>query len=349
MHRNFSSWVLTNSVFWGYIAGSMKIVGVFNMETAMRINPETLKMLRNGRGFSQETLAEASGVAKKTIARIETGKGGETRENTARELANALRVKDVEVLAKEPESEEARREELGKLGLLPIKLLLDGETLLAYDLVEKEYGFDMKSLIHAAPLLFTLLAEMSLADRRRRLEKAREAAESANEALPEYLPEFAWPYSDADKESIDTRDVFGARIGKWRDGYWDGDGGRSPFSDFLVEQVKNLGDNDAINHEEILYEPAHELDSGHSGYYKARLFKKFRESLSGGSLRADYALTRRYVRITQIPEELRGEAKDTVAKRVKWLEAKVPDEVWDEYESSMIVKISLEEGDTNNV
>ena len=143
MHRNFSSWVLTNSVFWGYIAGSMKIVGVFNMETAMRINPETLKMLRNGRGFSQETLAEASGVAKKTIARIETGKGGETRENTARELANALRVKDVEVLAKEPESEEARREELGKLGLLPIKLLLDGETLLAYDLVEKEYGFDM--------------------------------------------------------------------------------------------------------------------------------------------------------------------------------------------------------------
>lgn len=299
----------------------------------MRINPETLKRLRKKTGFSQETLAEASGVAKKTIARIETGKGGETRGETARRIARALRVedKDVEVLTKEPESEEARRAELRKLGLLPIKLLLDGETLLAYDLVEKEYGYDMNSLIHEAPGLFTLLAEMSLADRRRRLEKAREATEAVNEALPEYLPEFAWSYRDAEK-SIDTRDVFGARIKEWRDGYWDGDGGRSPFSDFLIEQVKNLGDNDAIDDEEILYEPAHELDSGHNGYYKACLFKKFRESLTGGSLRADYALTRGYVRITQIPEELRGEDKDTVAKRVKWLEAKVPDEDWGQME-----------------
>ena len=66
----------------------------------MRINPETLKKLRNKNGLSQQTLADASGVSKKTIARIEGGKG-EPRGDTVKLLAKALRV-EPEVLAQEP-------------------------------------------------------------------------------------------------------------------------------------------------------------------------------------------------------------------------------------------------------
>ena len=108
----------------------------------MQINSETLKKLRNKNGLSQQTLADASGVSKKTIARIESGKEkGEPRGDTVKLLAKALRVKP-EVLAEEPESEAVREQELQKYGMRPVKLILDGETILAYGLVADRYGVE---------------------------------------------------------------------------------------------------------------------------------------------------------------------------------------------------------------
>ena len=123
---------------------------------------------------------------------------------------------------------------------------------------------------------------------------------------------------------------------------------RNPFNDFLIEQAKSLGpDNDAIDPEEISnYGNFDDLPS----YY---LFESYRKSLTGGSSRADYALSRGYTRIGQIPKELRGEDESVTAERVEWLESKVPDEDWDEYEKRMrplreatakIINKSLSEG-----
>ena len=134
----------------------------------MKIQPETLRKLRKGKGLSQQALADEARVDKKTIARIEGGKGGETRGSTVKLIAKTLRV-DPEVLAQEPESEAVREADLRKLGYRTVRLSFLGETVLAYDLVKDRYGVDMRQLIDAAPMLFTLLAEMSLADRRRRL------------------------------------------------------------------------------------------------------------------------------------------------------------------------------------
>ena len=49
----------------------------------MRIQPETLKKLRKMRGWSQQDLADKAKIEKKTIGRLESGKGGEARETTA--------------------------------------------------------------------------------------------------------------------------------------------------------------------------------------------------------------------------------------------------------------------------
>ncbi len=316
----------------------------------MRINPETLKKLRKSKGFSQQTLADESGVTKKTIARIEGGKGGETRGSTMRDLAKTLRV-NLEVLTQEPDSEAVHDEEVRKKygwGVLKLRLRFDGHDIIAYDLIQDRYGVGMYDLIKVAPLLFTILSERSLAERRRRLEQA----EAALENFPEHLIPRSWLALDAERASIAERDIFVRSIDEHEvnDSYY-GDN-RNPFNDFLIEQAKSLEpDNDAIDADDI-----HNLGN-FDDLPSFNLFESYRKKITGGSRRADYALSRGYVRISEIPEELRGEDESVTAERVKRLESKVKDEEWIEYEERMrplreaaakVIDKSLNEGDTEN-
>ena len=337
-----------------------------NMEIAMQINSETFKKLRKSKGFSQQTLADESGVAKKTIARLEKGEG-EPRGSTVQELAKVLRVKP-EVLAEEPDSGEVKEAELQKHGLRPVKLVLDGETILAYDLVKNRYGVGMNGLVYAAPLLFTLLAEMSLAERRRRLEKMKMEWETYEQNVPKYMVPHWSRHEDCvegEGNSINKRDVFARDVfhecQAADESYFDAS--NSPFNDFLIEQAKNLGpENDAVNHQRIhMYPYGGSLEEELEKFHEAPLFEDFRERITGGSARADYALSRGYTRLRDIPHRLQpptpyleqGEGDGSVvSERVKWLEDKVPNEDWDKWErwvDSLDIKIeSPGEGDTQN-
>ena len=293
----------------------------------MKIIPETLKRLRKKKEFSQLRLAEDAGIDQKTIARIEVGKGGETRGETVRRIAEALRVKP-ETLAEVPDADARHDEEFRKkfgAGVFNRKLHLDGEVLISYDLVKENYGVGMQKIINVAPMLFTLLAEMSLNERRRRAEEAEEAIDAFNRVRPEHIEGRSWEGS-YEKSSIAQRDLF-ARSIDWMEVnrfYYEEE--RNPFSDFLTQLAEELGsENDAIDPEEIHFDPETVFDH-------VPLFESFRKSLTSGSTRADYALSRGKVRIGQVPKELCGEDENVTSRRVKWLESKVPDEDWAEYE-----------------
>ena len=293
----------------------------------MKIIPETLKHWRKKRGFSQQKLAEEANIDQKTVARIEVGKGGEARGDTVKRIANALRIKP-ETLGREPDSETTNEAESRKfgLGVFNRRLRLDGEVLISYDLVEEHYGVGMQKLIDVAPMLFTLLAEMSLNVRRRRAEEAEEAIDAFNRIRPEHMEGRSWD-DYHEKISIAKRDLF-ARSIDWMEVnqfYYEEE--RNPFSDFLTQLVEELGsDNDAIDPEEIHFDPDTFFDH-------VPLFKLYRKTLTGESSRAHFALTRGYVRLGQIQEELRSEEEDVTSERVKCLEAKVPDEDWNEYKN----------------
>ena len=296
----------------------------------MKIIPETLKQRRKKRRLSQQRLAEEAGIDQKTVARIEVGKGGETRRDTVERIAKALRVRP-EVLGEAPDAEEVRDEESRRLfgmGVFNRRLRLDGETLIAYDLVREHYGVGMQKIINVAPMLFTLLAEMSLAERRRRLKEAEEAIDAFNRVSPEHIQGRAWE-GGYEKASIAERDLF-ARSIDWmevNEFYYEED--RNPFSDFLKQLAKELSpESDAIDPEEIHFDPD-------ALFNHVPLFESYRENITGNSGRAFYALSRGYVRIGQIPKELLGEDENVASERMKWLEAKVPDEEWDEYNNWM--------------
>ena len=300
----------------------------------MKIIPETLKHWRKKRGFSQQKLAETAGIDQKTVARIEVGKGGETRGETINRITKALRVKP-ETLAEAPDATTRHDEEVRKKygwGVLKPRLRFDGHDVIAYDLIQNRYGVGMYELIKVAPLLFTLLAEQSFAARRCRLKAMEESRNDFSEHI-RFMPD----YEDAlwaEKASIEKRDLFGRdfalRDNLSNETYFYEEA-RNPFNDFLIEQAKSLGpDNDAIDPEEI-----HNLGN-FDDLPSFNLFESYRKNLTGGSRKADYALSHGYVRISKIPKELSGEDEDVTTKRVKWLESKVPDEDWAEYEAERI-------------
>ena len=304
----------------------------------MRIQPETLKKLRKARGWSQQELADKAKIEKKTIGRLESGKGGEARETTARQLAGALGMGNPRILTLGPESEAVQDEETRvnvDSGFSGTRVHLDSETALAYDLVEERYGVDMHRLIEEAPMLFTLLAEASLVERRRRVEEAKEALEEFNRTLPEHLAESAWAYRE-EEESIERRDLF-RHPGdlEWDNPAWEGyrENG-NPFANFLKGLAKNLeADNGALDPADVEFDP----DLVSRGY----LFPERRASLTGGSRRAEWVLSRGYARLGQIPKRLRGEGEDVARERAEWLEAQITDDEWADCEAMMANAVKL--------
>ena len=313
----------------------------------MKIQPETLRKLRKERGLSQQELADEAHIDKKTVAHIEGGKG-EPRVSTVERIAQVLRV-DPQVLVEGPESKAVRDVELEKLGLRRAKFILDNETLLAYDLVGVYYGVDMQSMLNVGPLLFALLAEQFWADRRRCAEEEKKVLEDCKSILEsstlldltnikELVEARASDYEDSLDKSRDRRGLFRYR---WKEMFEDY-AGRNPFSDFLRQLAEKLDPDDELNFW---------TSFGADGFLNRSILMNFRKELTDGSARADYALSHGYVRIAQIPEELRGEDEDVTSRRVEWLESKVPTEDWEDSahfrHAALATKESSEKGDEN--
>ena len=83
-------------------------------------------------------------------------------------------------------------------------------------LVAKRYRVTRQQIVEIAPLLFFIAAEQCLRERKERLEALGAALKEAHAVAPSHLPlEFydcdddVW---DAERQSIETRDLFGSII-----------------------------------------------------------------------------------------------------------------------------------------
>lgn len=285
----------------------------------MTINSETLKRLRAG--MSQDQLSKISGVDKKTIQRIETGKTKSPDAITVERLAKALNRKP-EDLSEEPDARKDDKKYLRNLEYRPIKTYLDGETALAFEVVEQLYGISVRSQILMAPLFSALLAEGSLAWRREQLSEIKDSAERLISLGGGHLS-FAFAAervengAKSEAASIDARDFFGKDVGEeaFELGYDPSQ--NNPFADYLKDFAKRAGAKD------IVFDPD---DSGEwktaEGLPEYRIADDFFNELTGGDYWAEFALKRGHARIREIPEELKG--ADAKLARVDWLTSKVP-------------------------
>ncbi|MCC6006394.1 MAG: helix-turn-helix domain-containing protein [Rhodobacteraceae bacterium] len=295
----------------------------------MPIIPETLKALRESLGLSQQRLAdrseeiEGARVSKRTIARIESGeiRPERVRAHTLESLAKALEVKPDDLCKHKSAWSDADWKERG---YTPLKLTISNEVRNNFRRVARHYGVKTRDLIHAAPWMFTLLAEMSLAERRERLEAARCAWKEALDRMPAHLPQ-SWParhyLEDAqciEQDSLIDRDIFGY-------GLLDTDGGAGGFDpdetnlfvDFLKRAASRL-DRSAID-------PEHLEHFGGGCIPGWPVFETWLTDLTGDDEWARFAIENVKGIVDAIPQNLKGEEK--TKERVQWLIEQIPAEM----------------------
>ena len=286
------------------------------------INPQRLRVLRKKKRMSREKLAEKSEVSERQIARIESS-ATRVRGTTLSRLAKAL-GEDLETLVGDapvkPAPPAAEPTQWG--------FRVSPQLCLAYDLVSHRYGPSRREIIELAPLLFTLLAEGSLAWRRHCLEEVEEAVERLSDcgkkshlyfASHSHLLEEGW---GTEEMSIAAADLRGDKVrseGSSFDFMKDDLYAVTPFADYLRQLATDLDISGKVDFfpETAAHVAVGELDAiwGADPY---QICREKLDEITGGSERACSALAYGDVQLSKIPKELMTpEAKE---ERVAWLE-----------------------------
>jgi transcriptional regulator with XRE-family HTH domain len=296
----------------------------------MAIVPTTLKVLRNSRGLSRKGLADLTAqikgcrVSQRQISRIEKGetRPENVRQHTIDSLAKALEVRP-EVLCMPPTDDAVREAMHSEADYRRVSVLLDQTTRLNYWLVKHHYKASTEDLINAAPWMFTLLAEMSLADRRRRLDEATAALDAATNCIPDHLRHAHAGRSDIDEayfdeeESLSKRDVFGELLLQTSSTVEPFDPHESnPFLQFLRRAARGAS-SDAIDADELMLLWAGEMP-------RWPIFRSWLDQLTGGDVWAHFALVDCGVSLAQMPPEL--ESMEKTNERIAWIVGKIPPE-----------------------
>jgi len=295
------------------------------------IRPATLKAMRERRGLSQAKLEARSdemrlkvGIA--TIKRIETWTKTDVymaSTAVAERLAKVLGVA-VEDLAKEPSADSFdRSKKLRKLGMRQLRAAVHENTSLAFRMVEHLYGIPVRAQIEMAPLCMALLAEGSLAWRRKRLAEIEQKAE---ELMSLGGGNFSFAHAvyrtqDAaceEEESIRKRDVFGREVAEDTYDLGYDPNTNNPFADYLRELARNLDEAD------FALDPDGIREIGLHGFPEYRIGAVMLDELTGGNADAEYALACGHVKLADIPDELLGE--DNTEKRIEWIVSHIPEE-----------------------
>lgn len=220
------------------------------MEDVMdqQLNPEALKKFREKRGWTQAELAERCGFRTETVSRWERGKHPHLRANSREKLPKVLGVswKDLtQPPSTEPDNVDVR-------GRVQLNVRINPSARTALDLVCMYYRLLPGDVVELAPLLFLIIAEKSLAHRRRCHDEIRERIERtydehstdaphlrADLVAGSSLPEEAL---SAENDSILRCDIFGKDLNLENTDY-DESEDINPLLNYLKLLLSDIPDN----------------------------------------------------------------------------------------------------------
>jgi len=295
----------------------------------MAINPNRLRELRKRKKLSRQDLANRSRLSARTIHRLESNPASSktARERTINGLAEALGIEPGVLTDELPIPEDISTARPGEGKQVQMSAFVTPEVRLAYDLIKRRYGITATTISNLGPLMFTLLAEGSLAWRRRKVKEVEEAAERLYSmgAKDGHLSVAFAAYRalegvDGEEESIDKRDLFGEEVSEeaFQLGY--DRSTHNPFADYLREFTEKVG-----NPSVILLDPSYEevnTEGSMKGFPDYIVCLGELQEIAGGSTAAHAALSAGHARIKDIPDELWAE--NAGEQRAQWLEKKIP-------------------------
>ena len=209
----------------------------------MHINPERLRVLRTTKKLSRQRLSHQSGVSPRQLLRLEDGAASSqprVRQKTITDLATALGIEPGVLTDELPMPENLSAEGSGEGGSVKVSVTLEPEVQLACDLIERRYRITRKTIFNLAPLLFTLIAEGSLAWRREKLADAENAAERLSIMLP-LVAESARHGASVERDSIENTDLFGKEVDREASHL-----SYNPLTMYLRELASQVNSPDAI-------------------------------------------------------------------------------------------------------
>ena len=275
----------------------------------MKIDPESLRSLRKKKKLSRSRLAERSGIAVRTIQRLENEpqRCQKSREDTVNRLADALDVEPDVLSGISPLPKPDKKATSDPRGV-QIGAQVAPRARLFYDLVRRRYGVSATEIITMAPLFFTLLAEGSLAWRREKLKQAREALDLMVEADLNFVEanETLTMKMNRSNADIFRRHRLSARLDPW---YSPRD---NPFASYLRKLAKDIDQPGVVDVDSEDWEKF--PDYGICSHELRDIVNKSPDAWA--------CLVNGYARISDIPEELM--ADDSGEKRAKWLEDRLP-------------------------
>lgn len=204
------------------------------------INPQALKAFRKKSHMTQQQLADAiraksKGCTKDTVSRWERGKSRHVRKHLRNGLCDVLRV-EWEQLTEPPGQPEYTAGE--------VRIAVGRRVKNALQLVAKRYDIHAQDVVNLAPLMFLIIAELSLRERKRQLDKVYKEIDEANEKLNGLCTHLhgmtarivVEEHAEEEENSLNNRDVFGRKINyQYRDEDMVG-----PFVQFVEDLVKIL-------------------------------------------------------------------------------------------------------------
>ncbi len=305
----------------------------------MKIDPDRLRYLRKNQKLSLVKLAEKTkrvnspGITEKTIQRLEVPSQQNTavREHTIESLVKALNV-EPGVLTGDlplPESDKAPPDD--NLERVQIGAQIAPKTRLAYDLIKRRYGISATDIINMAPLFFVLLAEDSLAQRRKKLDEAKEAIGRLEQidgfwhGSHAYGEQVIYEGIEAEEESIAKADLFGEHLldddHYHRNAFFDEPFDitkENPFVHYLRKLANELAISGVVDVDGGDLNMASNFKFPHYDICREEL-----DHIANDSLDAKRALETGFARLSEIPEERMAE--DAGEERAKWLEERLPD------------------------
>lgn len=225
----------------------------------MKIRPENLKRLRENAGYhSQSELSQASKVSLRTISRIETVEDYEPRKLTVERLAQALNCNEKELM-------EEHKEGAPQWFSSKQEIEITHNASIALELNTVRYGVSRQAQINLSALMFRIIAEMSLKQRRERAQQIREHidairayrsdAEGANSAFINSIVHLDDALSD-EIEAIENNELKGMRRANDYIDFGVNPYASDEIAEFLSDTLKAL----QINDEAVLMWETSDLD-----------------------------------------------------------------------------------------
>lgn len=283
------------------------------MGKLMYLSGSALKQIRIKRKLKQTDVAVQTGISKDTLSRIERTPGVRvSQERTVTLLCQALGVDAATLAGDKPLTEQGHTPAPERSQL---NVRISDAARNAYALTSARYRVTRDQVAAAAPLLFFIVAEQSLRERRRRLAEVSDAAERL-ETMFSGTPHFPgarlgseWDVLTLEEKSIKRIDIFGKMIGDGvEDLPEDWDDERNPLAAFVREALTQVSADSTFEAWAWHGEPRY-------GICRDEAIK-----FMGGDAEAAEAVLAGTAPLHQMPQEVR---KSGPEQRAAWARAKV--------------------------